>query len=172
VLLGLSASVVTTASGQLSADAAALDFGTLEAGARLTRSITLTSHGTAPVTLGVATLTGPGRGQFQLDGACAPGNLLAPGSQCVLQVVYAPALAGSAQATLQWRSDGVNPGTVLLEGRATAGPVVVLPPSPAPAPSVSPGAGGCTIGPPDQLADVSHSVLLALALAVMWSRRR
>ena len=172
LLLGVSASVVSTAAGQLSANAAQLEFGTLEAGARLTRSITLISHGTAPVTLGVATLTGPGRGPFQFDGACPPGTVLAPGSQCVLQVTYAPAVAGSAQATLQWRSDGVNPGTVTLDGRATAAAGVVPPPSPAPPPSASPGGGGCTIGPPDQLADVSHAVLLALALAVMVWRRR
>ena len=106
------------------------------------------------------------------DGACPPGTVLAPGSQCVLQVTYAPAVAGSAQATLQWRSDGVNPGTVTLDGRATAAAGVVPPPSPAPPPSASPGGGGCTIGPPDQLADVSHAVLLALALAVMVWRRR
>lgn len=173
LLLGVSASVVNGAWGQLSASAAQLDFGTLEAGTRLTRSISLISHGTAPVTLGVATLTGPGRGQFQLDGACASGTVLAPGSQCVLQVAYAPAVAGSAQATLQWRSDGVNPGTVMLDGRSTAASVVAAPaPNPATPPSAASGGGGCTIGPPDQLADLSHAVLLALALAVMWSRRR
>lgn len=173
LLLGVSASVVNGAWGQLSASAAQLDFGTLEAGTRLTRSITLISHGTAPVTLGVATLTGPGRGQFQLDGACASGTVLAPGSQCVLQVAYAPAVAGSAQATLQWRSDGVNPGTVMLDGRSTAASVVAAPaPNPATPLSAASGGGGCTIGPPDQLADLSHAVLLVLALAVMWSRRR
>ena len=138
----------------------------------MTRNITLTSHGTLPVTLGVATLTGPGRGQFQLDGACAPGTVLAPGLQCVLQVVYAPGVAGSAQAVLQWRSDGVNPGTVVLEGRATAVPAAPAPPVPTPAPSLSSGSGGCTIGPPDRLADVTHGVLLALALLVMCCRRR
>jgi hypothetical protein len=173
VMLGVSASVVTAAAGQLSANTAQLDFGTLEAGARLTRSITLTSHGTAPVTLGVATLTGPGRGTYRLDGGCAAGTVLAPGSSCVLQVSYAPAVAGSAQATLQWRSDGVNPGTVQLEGRASAVSVVgPPPPSPAPPPGAAASGGGCTIGPPDQLADVSHAVLLTLALAVLWCRRR
>lgn len=173
VMLGVSASVVSAAAGQLSANTAQLDFGTLEAGARFTRSITLTSHGTAPVTLGAATLTGPGRGAYQLDGGCASGTVLAPGSACVLQVSYLPAVAGSAQATLQWRSDGVNPGTVQLEGRASAKPAVVLPPpSPAPPPGAAAGGGGCTIGPPDQLADASHAVLLALSLAVLWCRRR
>jgi hypothetical protein len=173
LMLGVSASVVTAAAGQLSASSARLDFGTIEAGARLTRSITLTSHGTAPLTLGVATLTGPGRGQFQLDGACASGTLLAPGSQCELQVAYAPAVAGSAQATLQWRSDGVNPGSVELEGRATAAPVVAPPAAnPATPPGAASAGGGCTIGPPDQLADLSHGVMLALALAVVWCRRR
>jgi cytochrome c553 len=173
LMLGVSASVVTAATGQLSANTAQLDFGTLEAGAQRTRSITLTSHGTAPVTLGVATLTGPSRGPYQLDGGCASGTVLAPGDSCVLQVSYAPAVAGSAQATLQWRSDGVNPGTVQLEGRATAAQVVGPPPaSSAPPPGASLGGGGCTIGPPDQLADVSHAVLLALAVAVLWGRRR
>jgi cytochrome c553 len=173
VMLGVSASVVTAAAGQLSASAARLDFGTLEAGTRLMRSITLTSHGTAPVTLGVVTLTGPGRGPFQIDGGCAAGSVLAPGSQCELQVAYAPAVAGAAQATLQWRSDGANPGTVQLEGRANLVPVVTPPaPGPVTPPGAAAGGGGCTIGPPDRLADVSHAVLLALALAVLWRRRR
>ena len=173
LFLGVSANVVSVASGQLSANMAQFDFGTLEAGARLTRSITLTSHGTLPVTLGVASLTGPGRGQFQLDSGCAPGTQLAPGSQCVLQVMYAPAVAGSAQATLQWRSDGANPGTVTLEGRASA--VAVVPQPPPPSPPSTPGAangGGCTIGPPDRIGDWTHVVLLVLALAVMGLRRR
>jgi len=175
LLLGVSAAVVNTEAGQLSANAARLDFGTLQAGVRLTRSITLTSHGTLPVTLGVATLTGPGRAQFQLDGACAPGTVLAPGMQCAVQVEYAPAMAGMSQATLQWRSDGVNPGTLMLEGNATAAtaaPAASAPPVSTPAPSTASGAGGCTIGPPGQLVDLTHGVLLALALLVLWCRRR
>lgn len=177
LFLGVSASVVGAASGQLSANAAQLDFGTLDAGSRLTRNITLTSHGTLPVTLGVASLTGPGRGQFQLDGGCAPGTQLAPGSQCVLQVTYSPVVAGSAQATLQWRSDGANPGTVTLEGRASAlavtpPPTSPAPPSQPPALGVASGGGGCTIGPPDRVGDWSHVLLLVLALAVMGLRRR
>lgn len=174
LFLGVSAHVVGAASGQLSANAAQLDFGTLDASSRLTRSITLTSHGTLPVTLGVASLTGPGRGQFQLDSGCAPGTQLAPGSQCVLQVTYAPAVAGSAQATLQWRSDGANPGTVALEGRASAVAVAPPPISPSqpPAPAAATGGGGCTIGAPDRVDDLSHVVLLVLALAVVGLRRR
>jgi cytochrome c553 len=172
LLLGVSATVVHSATGQLSADTAQLDFGTLQAGARLARSITLTSHGTLPVTIGVATLTGPGRAQFQLDGACAPGTVLAPGLQCALQVVYAPEVAGSARAVLQWRSDGINPGTVVLEGRAATVPVAPAPPASTPAPSLSSGSGGCTIGPPDRLADMTHGALLALALLVLGCRRR
>jgi cytochrome c553 len=172
LLLGVSSTVVDTGAGQLSADATQLDFGTVQAGVPATRSITLTSHGTQAVTLGVATLTGPGRGQFQLNDACAPGTVLAPGLQCVLQVVYAPGVAGSAQALLQWRSDGVNPGTVMLAGRATAVPAAPAPPVSPPAPGLSSGSGGCTIGPPDRLGDVTHAVLLALALLVMCWRRR
>jgi len=172
LVLGVSATVVNTEAGQLSTDAALLDFGTLQAGARQMRSITLTSHGTAPITLGVATLTGPGRAQFRLDGACAQGTVLAPGVACVLAVEYAPVVAGSAQATLQWRSDGVNPGTVRLFGRATAQPAASAPLLPTPAPDASSGGGGCTIGPPGRLVDVTHGALLALALLVLWCRRR
>lgn len=171
-MVGVSATVVQIGAGQLSADAALLDFGTLRPGARATRSITLTSHGTLPVTLGVATLTGPGRGQFQLDGACASGTVLMPGLQCVLQVEYAPGAAGSAQATLQWRSDGLNPGTVTLAGRAQALPAPPEPPVSAPAPSLSSGSGGCSLGPPDRLGDMTHAVLLTLALIVVCCRRR
>lgn len=172
LMIGVSSTVVQAGAGQLSADASQLDFGTLQPGARATRTITLSSHGTLPVTIGVATLTGPGRGQFQLGGTCAPGTVLVPGLQCMLQVAYAPGVAGSAQATLQWRSDGLNPGTVMLVGSATALPAAPEPPVSAPAPSLSPGSGGCTIGPPDRLGDMTHALLLALALIVVGCRRR
>jgi hypothetical protein len=60
----------------------------------------------------------------------------------------------------------------MLVGSATALPVAPEPPVSAPAPSLSSGSGGCTIGPPDRLGDMTHALLLALALIVVGCRRR
>jgi cytochrome c553 len=167
LVVGVSATGVAGPVGLLAADAPLLDFGPLLAGGQQTRAVTLTSHGTAAATLGPLTISGPGRAQFAPDAGCAAGLSLAPGSHCTLHLTYAPAVAGSAQATLQWRSDGGNPGSVSLRALATAAPV--NPPPPAASPMGS--AGGCSIGPPDRPFDPVHLLMLVLAI-VLLSRRR
>jgi cytochrome c553 len=167
LVVGVSATGVAGPVGLLAADAQALDFGPLMAGGQQTRTVTLTSHGTAAATLGAFTISGPGRAQFVPDAGCAAGTSLAPGSQCTLQLTYAPTVAGSAQATLQWRSGGGNPGSVTLRAVATAPPV----PPPPPAASAAGSAGGCSIGAPDQPMDPVHLVMLCLAIVAL-SRRR
>jgi cytochrome c553 len=166
LVVGVSTTGAAGPVGLLTADAQALDFGPLVAGERQTRSVTLTSHGTAAATLGALTISGPGRAQFVPDAGCAAGTLLAAGSHCTLQLTYAPTVAGSAQATLQWRSDGGNPGSVTLRAAATA---PVSPPPPAA--SAVGSAGGCSIGAPDRPFDPLHLLMLVWAIALL-SRRR
>jgi len=173
---GLSVSAPPAAAGVLSVDlpGPTLAFGELAIGESSTREFRLLSHGSAPATLGVTTLTGPGRAAFQLQGDCSTGLVLAPGSGCTMRVRFAPIEPGTASATLQWRSDATNPGTVALDAPTRAAPTT---PPPAPtAPPVEPGGsgGGCASGPAVRRVDplLPFAVLACgIALGCRWRRR-
>jgi len=178
-LTGLSVTAQGAAVAVLSADVpnAALAFESLAIGASATREFRLLSHGTAPATLGVITLTGPARAVFRVEGDCANGLVLAPGSACTMRLRFAPIAVGESRASLQWRSDATNPGTVALSGSAHAAvdspPPVTLPPAAPPAPAADPtggGAGGCSVGPPARRVDPVMPLLLVFALAALWRR--
>lgn len=160
LVVGVTSTVRSGPLGRLSIEpgSAPLDFAAVDVGTVVTRDLALVSHGTAPVTLGAATLTGPQRAAFRVDGDCARDRVLAPGERCTLRVSFAPTVALAAAATLQWRSDGGNPGTLALSGsgsgRAVAGP----------APDPEPVTGGGAAG-------AASLLLLALLVAVI-SRRR
>jgi cytochrome c553 len=150
-----------------------VDFGDTPAGRRLDREVVLRSTGGMPVTVGLATLTGPDRARFALGSGCAAGTVLPPGSACSVTVSFQPSVIGTSRAGLQWRSDGRNPGNLMLVGRAGAAAAVpsasapTLPdapggspltgasltpsPSPSPAPTVpidSGSGGGCSVASP------------------------
>ncbi|MGS2617290.1 choice-of-anchor D domain-containing protein [Micromonospora sp. LZ34] len=67
--------------------ASPLDFGPVEIGAApRTRTVTLTSTGTVPVTFGALTVAGPDAATFQVTGNDCTGRTLVLGDDCTLQV--------------------------------------------------------------------------------------
>ena len=143
LLVGVAADVRAGATGVLEADPGGpIDVGSVAAGSRAERRLRLQNTGDANLTLGLATVSGPDRARFELGGDCASGMVLTPGSFCTQTVAYRPAVAGAAQAGLQWRSDGRNPANLALRGVATLGspaePPSPPPPPPPPSPPVAP----------------------------------
>jgi Abnormal spindle-like microcephaly-assoc'd, ASPM-SPD-2-Hydin len=116
----------------------ALAYGDVSVGASSTKSVTLTSSGTAP--LHVSTATVAGTDYTEISDSCA-GATLAPGATCVVQIRLTPTAATTRMGSLVIAHDG--PGgssTVSLSGRG----VTV-----APAGSVSPGSyafGSVSVG--------------------------
>ncbi len=168
LVVGLAARARDAGAGALSplAPAAQLSFASTAVGESSSIDWTLISSGSEPVTLAASTLIGPQFAQFSIAGDCTAGRTLMPGSTCTLRVAYRPAAAGSqAHAALQVRSDGIDPGSVMLAGsaaRASEGE------EPAPPPS----GGGCAIGPPARQLDPTLAILLAIGATSLWLRRR
>lgn len=80
-----------------------------------TQDVTITSSGTAPLSLGAITPTGAGAGSFAVDaGACAD-RTLAVGSKCVVSVRFKPTAAGAVSSTLTISANltGRTPGVPL-----------------------------------------------------------
>lgn len=142
-----------------------VEWGDLGLGQAGSRSFELVNAGTAAVTLGVATLTGPGAPAFALTG-CAASTNLPPGGRCRFQVQASPGAAVTYDAHLAWRSDGTNPEPLTLRVTGQA-PATAPPPPPA-----GTGGGGCAAGPAGRPGDLSLLALLGLALAGLAGRRR
>ena len=85
----------------LSLSASSISFGNVGINTAATRSLTLTSTGTAPVTLGEAALSGSG---FSIPGAGLP-ILMNPGATVVLNVQFDPANTGAVAGQLIIVSD-------------------------------------------------------------------
>ncbi|MGE0358426.1 MAG: choice-of-anchor D domain-containing protein [Burkholderiales bacterium] len=62
------------------------------------RTVTITSLGTAPLDLGVVSVTGPQSGSFLAQGCSL--SSMAPGANCLVTVFFQPASAGNHAATL------------------------------------------------------------------------
>lgn len=166
LVVGVTSTVRDGPVGRLSIDppAAALDFATAPVGTVVLRELALVSHGTAPVTLGATTMTGPQRAAFRIDGGCTRDRVLAPGDRCSLRLSFAPTVALASAATLQWRSDGGNPGTLALAGTG----VVAAEPAP-PAPAA--GGGAWATASPGSLRGLLSLLLMALLVAALARRR-
>lgn len=94
-------------------------------------TITVTSSGTAPVTVTGATTSAP----FSITGNTC-GSPMSPGQNCLVTVTYTPTIGvGFESGTLSLSSTG-NPASVGLSGNGVAPPGLVL--------------GGVNIGPVDQ----------------------
>ena len=128
VSLGGSGTVATVP--QLTVNPLGLDFGIVPTNTPSTKPVTLTSTGSAPVTVSAATVTGAG---FSLSGASLP-ITLNPNQSVTLQVQFDPAAAGGAIGQLTITSDSTTNATVQVP-LTGAGAVAV-----APQLSVSPGA--------------------------------
>jgi hypothetical protein len=102
----------------LSINATSVAFGNVAVNTPSTQPVTLTSTGTAPVTINAATLTGAG---FSVSGASFPVTLN-PGQAVTLNVVFDPAVAGAATGQLTITSNSSTNGTAAigLSGTGTA----------------------------------------------------
>jgi hypothetical protein len=105
-------------SPQLTVSAASLSFGSVTGNTTTTQSLTLTSTGTAPVTVNSATVTGTG---FTITGGSFPATL-SPTQSMTLQVQFGPTATGAAtgQITINSNSSNGNTTLVTLSGTSIA----------------------------------------------------
>lgn len=106
----------------LAASSTALNFGSVTVGSSSALSLTLTSNGTAPVTIMNLALNAP----FSIAPTTLPVQLQ-PGQQLALQVTFSPQAAGGDTAELTVNSDASSgPLLVSLGGTGVAASVPVL----------------------------------------------
>jgi hypothetical protein len=91
----------TAISPQLTLSGSTLAFGNVALNSTASQTLTLTSSGTAPLTVNSATLTGTG---FKMSGATFPATLN-PGQTVSLQVSFAPTAGGLATGTINIASN-------------------------------------------------------------------
>jgi Abnormal spindle-like microcephaly-assoc'd, ASPM-SPD-2-Hydin len=91
-------------------------FGPVSPGNRTTQSVTLTSTGTAPVTVNSATISGAG---FTVSGSAFPAKLN-PGQQFTLDVQFNPATVGAGTGLLTVNSTSANNSTASIPLSGTA----------------------------------------------------
>jgi hypothetical protein len=106
---------VNLATSTLSINATSVGFGDVELNTAATQSVTLTSIGTAPVTVNSATLTGNG---FSLSGAIFPVTL-SPNQAATLYVQFDPSAVGAATGQLTIASNSSNGATAVINLSAT-----------------------------------------------------
>ncbi len=107
----------------LSLNATSLAFGTVALNTPSTKSVTLTSTGTAPVTISSAALTGSG---FTVSGATFPATLN-PSQVITLNVQFDPATAGAASGQLTVVSNSSSSPSAIINLAGTgAAPVGTL----------------------------------------------
>jgi hypothetical protein len=174
-IVGVSATVSLAPTALLSAGTEVLDFGAVEVGTSTSRAVRLRNAGTAPATLGVSTLTGPGAPAFDMGGSCGPGAVVPPGADCTVEIRFRPGAVVRYEAALQWRSDGANPAPVTLHaaGASSAAPPA-LPPA-GTGVAGSDGGGGCAAASATRGVDPTLLLLVAagvLGVAARRGRRR
>src|SRR6202044_1595862 len=117
-VVNLSGTGTAASSPQLTISAASLTFGNVTVDTASTQPVTLTSTGTAPVTVNSGTVTGAG---FTMSGATFPVTLN-PGQTVTLHVQFDPTATGVAtgQLTLQSDSSTNSTAVVTMSGTGTA----------------------------------------------------
>jgi hypothetical protein len=125
-VVNLSGTGSAAASPQLTLSAASLTFGDVTVNSASTLPETLTSSGTAPVTINSATPSGLG---FTVSGAAFPVTLN-PGQSVTLKVQFDPTAAGAASGQLTLQSNSSTNGTAVVNlsgtGSAAASPQLTL----------------------------------------------
>jgi Abnormal spindle-like microcephaly-assoc'd, ASPM-SPD-2-Hydin len=114
----------TTTTPQLTVSPTAVSFGNVPLNVASTQPVTLTSTGSAPVTINAATVTGAG---FSVTGANFPVTLK-PNQAVTLQVQFDPTTAGAASGQMTVTSDSTTGATtqVTLSGAGTVAAVSQL----------------------------------------------
>jgi hypothetical protein len=114
----------TTTTPQLTVSPTAVSFGNVPLNVASTQPVTLTSTGSAPVTINAATVTGAG---FSVSGANFPVTLN-PNQAVTLQVQFDPTTAGAASGQMTVTSNSTTGATtqVTLSGAGTVAAVSQL----------------------------------------------
>jgi len=119
---------------KFSATPASLDFGSRQigSGAGPAQTVTVSNEGSAPLTLGGATLGGKFPTSFAVlaGGDNCSGKTLAPAATCTVQTVFAPITPGNLEAELNF--PGNASGGVILHGFGSEPPPPPTPPAPEP----------------------------------------
>jgi hypothetical protein len=120
----LSGTGAVAAVSQLTVSAGSLSLGNVTVNSSATLPVTLTSSGSAPLTINAATLSGAG---FTDSGATFPVTLN-PNTSVTLQVKFNPTAAGAVtgQLTIASNSAGGSPTQITLSGTGTAAPTAQL----------------------------------------------
>ena len=117
-----------------------LDFGAAQVGdATAAQTVTLTSAGSGPVTVGQVSVGGAAPGSFAIvagSDECS-GETLAPAATCTVEVAFTPTAAGSLAATLVFAGSAPS-YFVSLHGDGTIPPPPTVAPGPGPAPAPQP----------------------------------
>jgi hypothetical protein len=115
--VALSGNGTVTTTPQLTVNPTAVNFGDTQVNVPVTQPVTLTSTGTAAVTISAATVSGAG---FSVSGTTFPVTLN-PNQSVTLQVQFNPASAGTASGQLTINSDSTTGGItkVALSGNGT-----------------------------------------------------
>src|SRR6202042_3062575 len=110
----------TAPSPQLTVSATSLSFGSVTVNTGTTKSLTLSSTGTSPVTVNSASITGAG---FTIVGGSLPVTLN-PTQAMTLQVQFLPTATGSASGQITINSDSSTGSSaqVTLCGKSTGAP--------------------------------------------------
>ncbi|MGA3087653.1 MAG: choice-of-anchor D domain-containing protein [Terriglobales bacterium] len=126
-LLAIPLSGVGAASGQLADNPASLAFGSVQVGANITLTDSLTNAGGSSVTISQATVMGAG---FSMSGLNPP-LVLNPGASITFSAIFTPSSAANATGAITINSNASNSTlTVALSGTGTAqGQLVVAPTS-------------------------------------------
>jgi len=103
-----------------------LRFPAIAEGASARQQIGLANDGDTTLTLGPLRIAGPSA-DFQVAGDCQPGQSLAPGAACDVDVVFHPSAAGLVQAELVVDQGAAGP-SLLLPLAGESRPVIVAAP--------------------------------------------
>lgn len=114
--------------GELSVNSVSVSFGSLTIGDKaLTKSLTLSNIGTAPVAIASISISGSNSASFSIVNACS--STLAVGANCTVQVGFSPKAVGAANASLDIQSNSsIGTQTVMLAGTGATNmpPTVVI----------------------------------------------
>ena len=130
VNVALTGKGVQDTSPALTVSAPTLDFGHVQMGAKAVQQLTLTSSGTAPVTISSSTIAGK---EFQISSVSYPAGIgglpatLNPGQKVVLSITFAPDSADSFTGDLALTSDASGgAANIPLNGTGDAVPAPYL----------------------------------------------
>jgi PKD repeat protein len=108
---------------------ASLDFGTqVISQLYLSKPVTLTNAGDAPLQVTGLTINAAGARNFVVDDDHCSGRTLAPGASCIVEVLFLPTSTGAKAASLDFEDDAAgSPQSVALAGVGQSPVIAVTP---------------------------------------------